>query len=438
MIREHKMKSISGCAIMVFLSFFSWHCASVPVSEHSADYRGRIAELEAHLRREPADPDALVELGVIHFQTRQYSGAQAPLEKAWALDRQNPKAAYYLGMVLEQLNKPEEALGVYANHTQFSSLSGYGRLMEGRYIELGVENVRRQITDLVSREASLGSGGIVPELIAVYPLDYRGTDKTYAPLRMGLAELIKRDLSQVKSVTLVERVRVQALLDELKFGQSKFIDPATAPRVGKILKAGRIVTGSFDVPERESFLLNVVCYDVPNNSYPPPRSRGDDLENLFRLEKEIVLDLLDQIGIEPTPAERQKIAEIPTRSLEAFLLFSQGMEEEATGNFAGAVQKLSRAVAIDPDFSLAAEELRRAEVRDNARTPERAILTTYEFDPPAPSDGRRLIARRLRALEAGMQSESQPGEDSREPPEEAASAGASVGDLPLPPEPPRP
>ena len=409
-------------------------CASVQVSETLLDYRGRMTELEAELRINPSNTDALLELGVIHFQMKAYQESRVVLEKTLALDRAKVKALYYMGMVLEELGKPEEAISVYANHTQFSFLSEYGKLMEGRYLMLTGESARRQVSELVAQEEKIGSGDIAPELVAVYPFDYRGADKTYAPLRMGLAELMKRDFSQVKSVTLVERVRIQAVLEELKFGQSKFVDPATAPRVGKILKAGRIVTGFFDVPARSSFLVNVAYYDLTKAYLPEPKSKTDALGNLFALEKDIVFDVLGQMEIEPTPVERQRIEELPTRNLEAFLLFSQGLEGEAVADYGLAAQRFSQALELDPKFSMAGEELRRAEAREAAKTKRQAITTMYEFDPPAPSDGRRLIVRRLTTLGAGMEAD----EDDREPPEEATRAGAAVGDLPLPPDPPRP
>ena len=431
------MRLFSGGILTLVVTLF-WSCASVQVSENVADYRGRLAELEATLRLDPANPDVLLELGLIRFQVKQFKEARVALEKTLSVAPGNPKALYYLGMVLEEIGTTDEAISIYANHSQFSFLSEYGRLMEGRYLTLTAENARRQITDLVAQEDKISPGEIVPELVAVYPFEYRGADKTYAPLRMGLAELMKRDLSQVKSVTLVERVRIQAILDELRFGQSKFVDPATAPRVGRLLKAGRIVTGFFDVPEKTSFLLNVAYYDLPKGYLPNPRSKGDALENLFALEKETVFDVLDQMGIVPTPVERQKIAERPTSSLAALLLFSQGMEGEVVGNYELAAQKFSQALQIDPNFTMAAEELHKAEVRAAAQTKQRALISTYNFDPPVPSDSKRLITRRQRTLGAEMQPESFPGEDNREPPEEAARAGAAVGDLPGPPDPPRP
>ena len=46
----------------------------------------------------------------------------------------------------------------------------------------------------------------------------------------GLAAMVISDLTKIKSIKVVERVRLQALLEEMKLGQTGIVDPKTAPR----------------------------------------------------------------------------------------------------------------------------------------------------------------------------------------------------------------
>jgi len=52
------------------------------------------------------------------------------------------------------------------------------------------------------------------------------------------------DLAMIRSLRLLERIQVGALLDELKLGQSGRADPSTAARVGRLLRAERMVQAS--------------------------------------------------------------------------------------------------------------------------------------------------------------------------------------------------
>src|SRR2546425_12094967 len=53
-----------------------------------------------------------------------------------------------------------------------------------------------------------------------------------------------------RSLRLLERLQIGVLLDELKLGQSERADPATAARVGRLLRAERMVQGTATIPSR--------------------------------------------------------------------------------------------------------------------------------------------------------------------------------------------
>ncbi len=69
-------------------------------------------------------------------------------------------------------------------------------------------------------------------------------DASLDVLRKGLADMIITDLVAWDGVTVVERLKLEAVLGELKLQQSKAIDKATAVKVGKIIGAQYAITGS--------------------------------------------------------------------------------------------------------------------------------------------------------------------------------------------------
>jgi len=81
--------------------------------------------------------------------------------------------------------------------------------------------------------------------VAVLYFDYTGKDADMAVLRKGLAQMLISDLSAVKSVRMVERDRLQAILAELKMQQSKRFDPKVAGTIGKLLGARFMVLGGY-------------------------------------------------------------------------------------------------------------------------------------------------------------------------------------------------
>ena len=81
--------------------------------------------------------------------------------------------------------------------------------------------------------------------IAIAYFDNNTGSAELDPLRKGLADMLITDLGAVSSLQIVERDKLNQVLDELKLGRSKFIDPRTAQKLGKGLAAEYIMTGSY-------------------------------------------------------------------------------------------------------------------------------------------------------------------------------------------------
>ena len=64
-------------------------------------------------------------------------------------------------------------------------------------------------------------------------------------LRKGLAQMLISDLSMDGSFQIVERARLQELIDELKLNQTKQIDKISASKIGKLLGARYMVLGGY-------------------------------------------------------------------------------------------------------------------------------------------------------------------------------------------------
>jgi hypothetical protein len=131
------------------------------------------------------------------------------------------------------------------------------------------------------------------------------------------------------------------------------MDRATAPSLGRILRAGTVVSGAITSLAGESIRMDALTSTPgPDETESGTVEAGGTLDQIFDLEKTIVFGLLDTMGVEPTPEERQAILNYrPTKSLEAFLAYCEGLELEARRNFSQAEASFQRAASIDPGFS---------------------------------------------------------------------------------------
>jgi len=357
-----------------------------------------LVALEAERARRPADPEVITRTGIAYYQAGNYQLARDILAMALALDPAAFTAAVHLGLAQEHLGDLSAARAAYAQAGAMRVSKAQRTQVENRLTLLD----RRALADdarlAVAREREFAPVAPSPNTIAVLPFRYLGDDESLRPLERGITHLILTDLAKVDRLTLLERERVQAIADELGMGASGQVAPDGAARSGRILGAAHVVHGSVrEGSSGGSIQLEANVVNTGDGAIGATGRGSDRLARLFDLEKQVVFELLDQMGIVPTPAERRAIGERPTADLQAFLSFSRGLEAQDHGDFEAARRFFDAAAVRDAGYSDA--RLRTAEVQRITMalrtTPERLSVASRA---PGWTDGVAVRTTRADAL----------------------------------------
>lgn len=195
--------------------------------------------------------------------------------------------------------------------------------------------------------------------LAVVPFDNGGAAE-FDQLGLGLQSMLSTDLSQDDQVTVVERSKLQTLVDEMGLAQSGVVDPVTAAKMGKALGATHMVSGTF-VIVGDTMRLDARLIDVASGASEGASAEGEK-EAFFELEKTLVKELLKVIGAELTPKERAAISRIHTADFESFSEYSKGVALFEADRYDEALAVLRKVSDTDADFKLA--ETTASAVRD--------------------------------------------------------------------------
>ena len=172
----------------------------------------------------------------------------------------------------------------------------------------------------------------------------------------AVAAMIMVDLAKVPALTLLERDKVELLAQELKLGASALVDPATAARPGRLLGAGTVVAGGVynepgpSGPGSGRYRLNTAISDVARSRLVGQNEVEGKQADFFVLQKRIVHAILDTLDVPGRPAA---VDHIHTRSWEAYVRFSRGLQMLAENRFAEARAAFLGALEVDPAFTMA-------------------------------------------------------------------------------------
>jgi len=301
------------------------------------------------------DKQNLVEEAVGLYEHGEYTKAQDSLEQAKTVFPENYAIPYYLGLIYLKQGKRSEAIAQWQQYVKMDPNSENALIIRKNITLLLRQEAQEFAKQAVAEEASLSSSPADDKTLAVTNFSNLGSENL-GPLGKGIAAMIISDLSQVPDLQVVDRIKLQALLEEMQLGTTGLVDTQTAPRVGKLLKARHVTAGSLADPEKESLMIASAVVDADLKTNIGTQEAQGALKKFYELEKQIACQIIEDLGwsCDQVPTGFTKIH---TKSMPALVYYSQGLEQFDQENYDQAREMFQRALDEDPQFDLAAEAL---------------------------------------------------------------------------------
>jgi tetratricopeptide (TPR) repeat protein len=288
------------------------------------------------------------------------------LEKAEdALEQANTifpdaRTQLFFGLIYEKQGMYEKAIDAYTASLNLNPGKKTRELVSAHLDALVYKKLSSEVATAIANEDAIDATDIPANAVAVVNFDASHLDPEMAPLAVGLAEFTSADLAKVKALNVVERLKIDVILDELKLGESGYVDAASAPRMGRLLGTDKVITGSLLGVGDDGFRLDGVIVSATDTTTRFTESSQGKIQQIFDIEKQFVFSIIDSLGITLTAAERDAIKQVPTESYLAFLSYSRGLSYEQRGMHQAAQQEFNNAVQYDAGFQAAQTSLAKA------------------------------------------------------------------------------
>jgi len=206
--------------------------------------------------------------------------------------------------------------------------------------------------------------------VAVLPFTNSALGKTnedLAPLSKGLSDLLTSALAANTGIRVVERDRIQAVLEEQKLSTDGKVDNATAVKVGKIVGAHHMIAGVF-VTELKSGTMRITARVFNTETSELERLMNGDVTG----KTDAILPLIDKLAANlnkelklpeiPAPAREEHAASAKKQEkvpFQAVMLYSRALDEKDHGNKEKAVSLFNQAIKAFPEYEAPKAELKK-------------------------------------------------------------------------------
>jgi TolB-like protein len=198
----------------------------------------------------------------------------------------------------------------------------------------------------------------------------------YEPLTKGMAEMLITTLTGNPGLRVVERARLQKLVDEQNLGSSGRVDKETAARIGKLVGAQHMLKGSFAIDRKQMVRLDAQAVNTETSEIEHAETVSGRADDLFMLIDQLGRKLNAGLKLPPMPLRVSQptapggpteVAKGGPNQFRAMMLVSRALERQDRGDTAGAIALYRSALQEYPNFERARTLLASAEGGPGAR-----------------------------------------------------------------------
>lgn len=171
-------------------------------------------------------------------------------------------------------------------------------------------------------------------------------------MREGLADMLITDLSRSSKINVLSRQQLQSLLEKTGYRQGDKISFDQILGVARKSRAESFITGSF-AKAGEKIRIDVQLHDASSGSLTASESLTVEKPERILTEIDLLsLKLAKHLGAEER-VDLNSFADVMTENLEAYRYYSLALEKARGLHKKDALELLSKAVALDPEFAMA-------------------------------------------------------------------------------------
>lgn len=198
--------------------------------------------------------------------------------------------------------------------------------------------------------------------IAVLPFDNSGSygqDKeNFDALQKGIAGMMISELAANPAARVVEREQIQSLLEEQNLGAGGRVDAQTAAKIGKLVGARYVITGTF-IDFYGDFRVDLRLVNTETSEIIKVESDRMQRDHLFDIIRNLATRLMKDVNLPPLPknvSDQRMSRQVPT---EALTYYSRALLYQDRGQKDKAVEMYTRALAVFPEYTEAQAGLQR-------------------------------------------------------------------------------
>lgn len=313
------------------------------------NYTDAVALYREILQKDEGNVEAWKGLGETYLRMKREAEAAKALENAHRLSPDDKVAAINLGLAYNLQGEYDKTLQLWRPIVEKDPESNLSAVIRKQITLVLYRAAEKQAREAVRQETALQAAPGAPNRLAITYFGDKGLPAQAKPLQKALAAMLMTDLSREPSLQVVERIRMQKLMEEIRLGESGLVDQRTAPRVGRLLGAGKVVTGNILASPGDKLAVYGLLTDVSTGGGVGKQEASGLLREFFKMEQAIAFGILRDMGIPLTKERTEAIGRYVAQSYQGLIYYGEGLDAQDRGEWDKAIVLFQKCLTEDPN-----------------------------------------------------------------------------------------
>jgi len=151
------------------------------------------------------------------------------------------------------------------------------------------------------------------------------------PLKKGLADMMITEMSKIKGIKVVERQRIQAIIEELNLNETDMVDKATTQKMGKLLGAQVMLFGGFSNLFNDKLRIDVRIIRTETGETLKAEEETGELDEFLTMLQSLVKKIANDLEVQLSSDDEDRLEATRDGNFNGYVTYAKALEFEDQG-----------------------------------------------------------------------------------------------------------
>ncbi len=151
------------------------------------------------------------------------------------------------------------------------------------------------------------------------------------PLKKGLADMMITEMSKIKGIKVVERQRIQSIIEELNLNETDMIDKTTTQEMGKLLGAKVMLFGGFSNLFNDKLRIDVRLVRTETGETLKAEEETGELDEFLTMLQSLVKKIASDLDIKLSSEDEDRLEASKDGNFDGYVTYAKALDFEDQG-----------------------------------------------------------------------------------------------------------